>query len=177
LKNFLSLIAVLFVGFILLGCGGNELAQTTGLDVTPETGEEKTFIATWSLTDENYVDHELTFYSEFDDRYIYSYIFPVFLEAGTYHLVMNSTGVDGPASIGISPHPINRNFGFLSERNTLNNYGETIGFASFGASNSTALTNTAILIIIEDGYFSLNHEALENYDGQHFDSMSLYRVD
>jgi len=168
-----------WIGIVLLVIIANIFLDDNGSEnVGNYTEIEPIFIATWSLTDENYINDDLSFYSEFDERYIHEFRFgPVFLEAGTYNLVMNNTGIDGGMMVGINPHPHDRSFGFLSERSTLNNYGELIGFASFNASNSTALTNVATLVIVEDGYFHITASDSENYNGEFFESMSLYRID
>jgi len=156
-----------------------EMADETdveGEEDNETTVEEISYMMTWSLLDESYINEEMTTYSEFDERYIYQFEFgPVFLDSGTYLLVLNSTGIEGGMTVSL-PFSVRSDVGFVSERSTLNNYGEIIGFASFGASNSTVLENEATLIVSEGSYIEFIVDDLENYNAQFFESMSLYRV-
>ena len=140
---------------------------------TPTEIDELTYITSWDFFDEDDINHELTTFSDFDDRDIHYFEFATSLEAGTYRMVMHSTGVVGSTAIHVS----RGNFGFLSERETLMNYGDIIGMASFGASNSTALGNEATLIVDEDSEITFSTSDLENLDGIYFTGFSIYRVD
>ena len=86
---------------------------------------------------------------------------------------MHSTGAVGSTAIHLS----RGDFGFLSERESLMNYGDIVSFASFGASNSTALRNEATLIVNEDSEITFSISDLENLNSVYFTGLSIYRVE